>query len=202
MFRKGKLFIIGVVYFVVMFALNKILPASMGAENGVIENLQLLWFFAGFYQCYRLSREKLPEWGGWQQALWYAGMIFFFLVTMREISWGRTFLLHPDGRMYEYKEMGLYGKMVHPMVGILIAAFLYLCYKAKIWIYLKLVKLPSLMLGQTLLFVVCQWLAEHKKTSFFKGDLAEELAEFGAYMMVYFLLLDLAENTRKLKTKE
>lgn len=177
-------------YFIIMFGLNMILPGWTGEENSLIENLQMLWLIGGFYYCYKLTKEKLPDWGGCQKALWYGGMIFFFLVIMRELSWGRTFFVHPDGSIYKYSEMGLYGKLVHPTVGILIAAFLYLMYSAKVWKFFQLIKLPVVPLGQTLLFITAQWLAEHHRLSFFSGDVAEELAEFGAYMMLFYILCD------------
>lgn len=199
MFRRDKLSIIALIFFVAMFGLNIVLPKSFGDENGVIENIQMLWLAAGFVYCGILSRKELPSWGGSQKALWYAGMIFFFLCIMREISWGRALFPHPDGTPLEYSEMGLYGKLVHPMVGVLIASFIYLCYRAKVWLFLKFVKLPTFLTGQLILFVIVQWFAEHKKFKFFAGDVAEELTEFGAYMLLYFILKDLAKELESKK---
>lgn len=198
MFRKDNLFIPGIIFFIAMFPLNLVLPKWTGVENGLIENIQMLWLFAGMYYCYKLTKEDLPDWGGVQKALWYAGIIFFFMVIMREISWGRALFPHPDGSPLEYKEMGLYGKMVHPMVGVLIVSFLYLCYRAKLWLFIKAAKLPITLTGQMVLFVIAQWLAEHKKLKFFAGDVAEELTEFGAYMILFMLLYDMV---KALKTK-
>lgn len=72
---------------------------------------------------------------------------------MREISWGRVFFTNPDGGMIEYSQMGLYGKLVHPMVGILIVSMLILLYKARIWRMLKIVKIPVKSFSLLLLFI-------------------------------------------------
>lgn len=197
LFRKDKLFIPGIVFFVAMFFLKMILPRWTGVENGVIENLQMLWLFAGMYYCYKQTRIDHPDWGGCQKALWYAGMIFFFMVIMREISWGRALFPHPNGKPLEYSEMGLYGKLVHPMVGILCATFLYLIYKAKVWLFLKTVKLPIGLTIQLTMFVIVQWFAEHRKIKFFAGDVAEELTEFGAYMILFMILYDIIQELKK-----
>lgn len=45
---------------------------------------------------------------------------------MREISWGRVFFTNPDGGTIQYSQMGLYGKLVHTLVGILIVTMLIL----------------------------------------------------------------------------
>lgn len=197
MFRKDKLFIPGIVFFVAMFFLKMVLPRSAGAENGIIENLQMLWLFAGMYYCYKQTSVEHPDWGGCQKALWYAGMIFFFMVIMREISWGRALLPQTKHNPVEYSQLGLYGKMVHPIVGILSASFLYLLYRAKVWLFLKFAKLPIGLTTQLILFVIVQWIAEHKKVKFFAGNVAEELSEFGAYMILFMILYDIIQELKK-----
>lgn len=197
MFRKDNWFKTGWCYFVVMFILEMILPEWTGEENGVIENLQLLWLLAGFYYCWEMRGAQLAGWGGNPQALWRAGMIYFFLLIMREISWGRTFFIMPDGRMIEYSQMGLYGKMVHPLVGILILLAFWFCYRAKIWRMLLLVKLPAKSFALLLLFILLTWIAEKQDFTGFHGEVCEELAEFGAYMMMHYLLRDMGSRLKK-----
>lgn len=106
---------------------------------------------------------------------------------MREISWGRVFFTNPDGGMIEYSQMGLYGKLVH---GILIIIMLILLYKARIWRMLKMVKIPVKSFALLLLFIFFSWVGERTNFTGFHGQVAEELAEFGAYMMMYMLLKD------------
>lgn len=109
MFKKDNWFIGGWVYLVVMFILEMVLPPWMGDENGPIENLQMLWLIAGWYYCWKMRSADFRQWGGSVQSLSKAGMIYFFLLIMREISWGRALLTHPDGSHYEYSEMGVLG---------------------------------------------------------------------------------------------
>ena len=109
---------------------------------------------------------------------------------MREISWGRVFFTNPDGGMIQYSQMGLYGKLVHPMVGILIVSMLILLYKSRIWRILKIVKIPVKSFSLLLLFIFFSWVGERTNFTGFHGQVAEELAEFGAYMMMYVLVKD------------
>ena len=120
---------------------------------------------------------------------------------MREISWGRVFFTNPDGGIIQYSQMGLYGKLVHPMVGILILSMLILLYKACIWRMLNIVKIPVKSFSLLLLFIFFSLVGERTNFTGFHGQVAEELAEFGAYMMMYVLLKD-ADKILRLFAKE
>lgn len=190
MFRNDSFFKLGWLYFIIMFILEAILPEWVGAENGIIENLQMLWLIGGMFYCIKAHSYKYSDWGGSSKALWKAGTIYFFLLIMREISWGRVFFTNPDGGMIEYSQMGLYGKLVHPMVGILILSMLILLYQARLWRILPIVKIPVKSFALLLLFIFFSWVGERTNFTGFHGKVAEELAEFGAYMMMYMLLKD------------
>lgn len=176
------------IYFLLLIPLNTILPASWGDENSVVENIQLICLIAAAIMCYRYRNESLKYWGGSQKALCYAGTLFFFLLTMREISWGRAFLLHPNGRIYQYSEMGLYGQMVHPLVCVLIALLLVLLYRSKFWKIFSLIKFPVKPFILLLLFVLMSWIGEKGHIDIFHGELAEELSELGVYIMMVCLV--------------
>ena len=180
-----------------MLLLKNYLPAWTGKENGVIENLQLLWLFAGFYYCYRIPTLQLQIAYKQATALRKAGMIYFFLLFMREISWGSTFFLNPDGSMLQYSQMGLYGKMVHPIVGILIITLISLLYRARIWEILRKIEFPAKSFCLLLLFILAAWIAERTSCAYFHGEVAEELAEFGAYMMMFFLVYSTGKELKK-----
>lgn len=190
MLRKDRFFTLGWLYFIFMFILAAILPEWVGDENGIIENLQLLWLLAGMYYCIQAHSRSFADWGGKPKALWNAGAIYFFLLIMREISWGRTFITMPDGSMIQYSQMGLYGKIVHPLVGLLIVSALVLLYRARVWKFLYLVKIPVKSFALLLLFIFFSWVGERTNFIGFHGQVAEELTEFGAYMMMYVLLRD------------
>ncbi len=191
----------GWLYFFVMFVLEMVLPEWVGDENGIIENLQMLWLFAGCYYCYKMRFCPQKSWGGHVPSLWYAGMLYYFLLVMREISWGRVFFISAEGEIIQYSEMGLYGKMVHPMETALIVILLVLLYRAKIWRTLLLVKLPLKSFILLLLFILMSYIGESIPSSFFYGQVGEELAEFGAYMMMYYIMRDMGERLRKQDAK-
>ena len=185
MFNKKDFFILGWIYFGLMFVLEAVLPEWMGDENGVIENLQMLWLFAGIVYCYKMASVKMYDWGGKQSSLWYAGSLFFFLLAAREVSWGRALFYHADGRMYKYSDMGLYGQLVHPMVGAILVLILLLLWRGKIIAFFKSIKFPTMDFVLLVLFIFMGWLGEKGNVTFFHGIIAEELAEFGAYMMMF-----------------
>lgn len=194
MLRRFSHFEIGLLYFVLMLLLEMFLPAWAGDENSIIENLQLLWLLGGFVYCYKNRKVKFRNWGGDSVSLWNAGMLYFFLLFMREISWGRVLLTNPDGSSVQYSQMGLYGKLVHPLVGVLLVVLLVLLYRARVWSMLCSIQFPAKSFVVLLLFIFAAWLAEKGKYTGFHGQVAEELAEFGAYMMMYFLLRDAGEQ--------
>lgn len=188
MFIKGEWFKAGWLYFIIMFALEAVLPDWVGDENGVIENLQMLWLFGAFYLCVKAQNTQMCNWGGHTASLWRGGMIYFFLLIMREINWGRTLLTHPDGSYYQYSDMGLYGQLVHPLVGVLLVALLVNLWRGRVWRFLQLVKVPALDFALLLLFILMAWVGEKANFTGFHGMVGEELAEFGAYMMMFRLL--------------
>lgn len=173
-----------------MFILEAILPEWVGDENGIIENLQMLWLIGGMLYCIKTHSCKYADWSGSSKALWKAGTIYFFLLIMREISWGRVFFTNPDSGMIQYSQMGLYGKLVHTLVGILIVTMLILLYQARIWRVLLITKLPVKSFSLLLLFIFFSWVGERTNFTGFHDQVAEELAKFGAYMMMYMLLKD------------
>ena len=86
-----------------MFILEAILPEWVGDENGIIENLQMLWLIGGMLYCIKTHSCKYADWSESSKALWKAGTIYFFLLIMREISWGRVFFTNPDsGAKWDY----------------------------------------------------------------------------------------------------
>ena len=196
---KKDTFILGWIYFGLMFILEAVLPEWMGNENSVIENLQILWFFAGIWYCYKMASTPMYDWGGKQSSLWYAGSIFFFLLAAREVSWGRALFYHADGRMYKYSDMGLYGQLVHPMVGALLVLVLFLLWRGKIVAFLKSIKFPTMDFVLLLAFILMGWIGEKANIALFHGMVAEELAEFGAYMMMFQIVKRVGDELKSRK---
>lgn len=140
MFRKDPLFIPGWIYFFLMFPLASRLPESFGCENGIIENLQIFWLFGGLILCSAAHDHRFQDWGGRPYTLWKAGILYYFLLIMREISWGRTFFPTANGGF---------------------------------------------------------WVGERTAFFLFSGELAEELAEFGAYMMMFMMTKEAEQRLRQ-----
>lgn len=86
--------------------------------------------------------------------------------------------------MIQYSQMGLYGKLVHTLVGILIVTMLILLYQARIWRALLITKLPVKSFSLLLLFIFFSWVGERTNFTGFHGQVAEKLAKFGAYMLL------------------
>lgn len=106
--------------------------------------------------------------------------------------------MHPDGSTYQYSEMGLYGQLVHPLVGILLVVLMYLLYRAKGWRFIQVIEFPTKSFFLLLLFIFMSWLGEKGNFSVFHGELAEELAELGVYLMMVYLVNDsLKKQTSK-----
>lgn len=178
------------VFFVLLLPLNYILPASWGRENGVVETLQLVLLAACIGVFVRSYSWRLVDWHGDKKSLCCSGGITFFLLLMREISWGRVLILRPDGSSSQYSDLGLYGQLVHPMIAVLIIVALICLYRARVWRIFKFVKLRYKYILALVLFIVMARVAECHLVAWYSGNLAEELAELGAYMMLLYLLRD------------
>lgn len=185
MFYNDKWFKLGWLYLLLLYPLEMFLPSWTGNENGLLENLQMLWLLGGFAYAFNLRlKSNLPT----RMALWNAGIIYFFLLGMREISWGRAILQHADGRAYTYSDMGIFGQLVHPFIVVLIIAMLYFIYKGRLLELLYKLKVPAKSFVLLLMFIFASWVAERKGWLGFRGEVAEELSEFGAYMMMFCLM--------------
>ena len=202
MFRKSKLWLPGGIYLVAIFVLKAILPVWTGDENSVLENIQMLCLASGFIFCWRMLSRPLEDWGGDQKSLWYAGMIYFFTLFMRELSWGRTLFHHPDGSMYRYSDMGLYGQLVHPLVGVLIVLMLFLLWRAKLWRFLAQVKVSAVNFVLLLAFIFSGWMGEKGPCTWFHTPVAEELSEIGAYAMMVYLVYEMVAAALNLQSKQ
>ena len=191
-----KWYLQGWLYFGALVPLTLLLPDWWGKENGIVENLQLLWLLAGMVYCWRMRLAKQTILTENASKIWSAGIIYFFLLFMREISWGRVFFTNASDGMLEYQQMGLYGKLVHPMVTALIILALVLIVKAKIWHILKRIKLPLKSFVLLVLFIGMSWIGEKGSIPILHSQVLEELAEFGAYMMMYYIVKDLGSRLK------
>lgn len=192
-----KYCVAGWIFLLLMPFLKAYLPNSWGDENGVVENLQMLWLVFGGLCCYQMARKKdLPNWGGNPKALWYSGAIFFVLLIGRELSWGRALFMDANGHMIQWEDMGFWGIIAHPFIGCLIFLMLYLLWRSKFWIFIFRIRknFPYSELCLFFIFVFSQYVAEHLHCSYWDGELAEELAEIGAYIVMEWLTRKIAAD--------
>jgi len=81
------------------------------------------------------------------------------------------------------------------MFRIIIA--LVMLYYGKLWRPLAIIKLPIKSFVLLLLFIFMAWVGERTNFTGFHGQVAEELAEFGAYMMMFYITRDLGERMQQ-----
>lgn len=195
-----KYCVAGWIFLLLMPLFKAFLPNSWGDENGVVENLQMLWLVLGALWCYQMARKNdLPNWGGSAKALWYSGAIFFLLLIGRELSWGRALFMDANGHMIQWEDMGFLGIIAHPFIGCLIFLMFYLLWRSKFWIFIfrmwKNFAYPELCL--LFIFIFLQYVAEHLHFSLWDGELAEELAETGAYIVMEWMTRKTAADFKR-----
>ena len=122
-FDLGTVLILFMAIFVFSFAWG--LPEKFGYENGLIENIQLIVLFVGFYlSCTAKEYKKF--------------FIFVALVIstllLREINCGRTLFFaveEKENTFYKWKELK-YGYLAHPIFGFYIVMILFYFIKNKL----------------------------------------------------------------------
>ena len=170
-----------VFYIPFVLIIKDFLPPEIARENGPIENFQLVLVTLGVYLCwqaFKKCRKSLDRY------IWQAGMLFYLLLFGRELSWGRALFMHANGEMAEWCEMGLYGKLVHPLIGVAIACLLLLFYKGKFLSFLKARKMPMWDLIFLFIFIILVDISEHWNLSIFHGEIDEELFECAMYFQM------------------
>lgn len=181
-----------IIYIPFVFIVKDFLPQNIARENGPIENFQLILLAVGVYLCWQAMKKTDIK---YDKYIWQAGMLFYILLFGRELSWGRAILMHDDGTMPQWSDLGLYGQIAHPLIGI---ALVYLCilfYRGVFFHFLTTVKIPMWDLVFLILFVVLVDVSEHYDFSIFHGEIDEELFECA----MYFEMLRVTEYVKSHK---
>lgn len=166
------------IYIPFVFIVKEFLPQNIACENGAIENFQLVLLAVGVYLCWQVMKKTNIK---YDRYIWQAGMLFYILLFGRELSWGRAVLMRDDGTMPQWSDLGLYGQIAHPLIGI---ALVYLCilfYRGGFFRFLTTVKIPMWDLVFLVMFVVLVDISEHYNFSIFHGQIDEELFECAMY---------------------
>ena len=180
------------IYIPFVFIVKEFLPQNIARENGPIENFQLVLLAVGVYLCWQAMKKTNIK---YDKYIWQAGMLFYILLFGRELSWGRALLMRDDGTMPQWSDLGLYGQLAHPLIGI---ALVYLCilfYRGGFFRFLTAVKIPMWDLVFLIMFVVLVDVSEHYDFSIFHGEIDEELFECA----MYFEMLRITEYVKNHK---
>ncbi len=181
-----------IIYIPFVFFIKNFLPENVARENGPIENFQLVLLAIGVYLCWQaLKKTNIKT----DKYVWQAGALFYVLLFLREISWGRALLMRPYGMMPQWNELGLYGVIAHPLIGVAIVYLLILFYRGRFFSFLKNAQIPLWDLLFLVMFVILVDISEHYNFSIFNGMIDEELFECA----MYFEMLRITSFIKKYK---
>lgn len=167
-----------IIYIPFVFIVKEFLPQNIARENGPIENFQLVLLAVGVYLCWQAMKKTNIK---YDKYIWQAGMLFYILLFGRELSWGRAVLMREDGTMPQWRDLGLYGQIAHPLIGIAMVSLCILFYRGGFFHFLTTVKIPMWDIVFLVMFVVLVDISEHYDFSIFHGEIDEEFFECAMY---------------------
>lgn len=103
--------------------------------------------------------------------------------------------MRPYGMMPQWNELGLYGVIAHPLIGVAIVYLLILFYRGRFFSFLKNAQIPLWDLLFLVMFVILVDISEHYNFSIFNGMIDEELFECA----MYFEMLRITSFIKKYK---
>lgn len=161
------------VIFVLVFNIQEI------EENSLLENFQCVALVLGFFYCL-FSKSPFKK-------LFVFGALVFFLMFMREISYGRVIFAQIEGEpnhFYSWSHFK-YGYLAHIIIGLYIAFCALFALVNKLWIsgyeLVKKVKFPILPFFVCVVSVVAQLLSE----KYLHNTIIEETSELILYFSLF-----------------
>ena len=158
-----------------------VLPEKYGYENGLIENIQILVLFVGFYWAWTAKAYK--------KLFTFVALVISILI-LREINCGRTLFFAVPGKentFYKWKEL-TYGYLVHPAFGFYIVMVLFYFVKNKLFSdviqIVKKFRFPVFSIFCFVFFVLFGLYAERKMHNL----VIEEFAELFVYVFLVQML--------------
>ena len=116
------------------------LPQSLGYENGVLENIQMVFLFLALITAFKAPINK--------KFFRFAGLVIIILI-LREVNCGRTLFFAVPGtvnQFYGWKEIK-YGWLAHPLYGLYIAStglyFIFNKLYINLWNLIREIKFPA-----------------------------------------------------------
>jgi len=166
-----------------------VFPPWTGWENGPVENLQVVAYAIGFIQAGIIAYRSEGSW----RALWLAIMPIWFLLAMRELSWGAVFHdpsgFDGHGPTYKASQLLWYNAAVGPIAAAIFLLGAVSAVKGKVWRLLpdiaarrQIPWLECLMAG---ICVILMTAAEHHMGMSLdailgEGQIFEEMVELAA----------------------
>ncbi|MBR1775486.1 hypothetical protein IJ750_00225 [bacterium] len=148
------------------------LPAEYGYENGLLENMQMIFLFGACIMGFCVKKNK--------KFFKFVSLVIIILM-LREINCGRTLFFPIPGEVnayYGWKDIK-YGYLAHPIYGLYIASvvvyFLWNKLFINLWNIIKNVKFPVWNILLMILGIVLGLYAEKATHNFVFEEMAELL---------------------------
>ena len=169
------------------YPLSQILPPECGWENGLIENTQAVLLLFGAMFCFNCAYYSVKGLGytlGW----------LYFIMFMRELSWGRVFFptgIDELGPKFMSMSSIPHHDFINAAIGLAIVILLYGLYKYMPWRkFIFEIPFPVISAAVGIAALVLQYGGEHvwfTALSHAQNQLLEEFAE----MIVYTDMLNM-----------
>ena len=168
---------------VLIYPCVKYLPPHFGYENGVIENLQMVFLLIAFLLCLKAKTNK---------KLFRFSALVILIIALREVNCGRTLFFPVPGvenAFYSWKDIK-YGYLAHPIYGLYIAYVAFYFLKNKLFIPLfEIIKKVALPFWNILFLISGILLAEYaeKCTENFVFEEMSELLIYASLIGIIYL---------------
>lgn len=133
MFKSGYILL---TFAIILIPLSFILPIECSYENHLLENLEIIILFTGII----LSIYKIVHTSKFNN-FYISCSIFYFVMILRELSWGRVFypigLKNNGEKIYMSIHDIWYGPIVYPLITLLIILAIILLIKCYVYCHHK-----------------------------------------------------------------
>lgn len=191
-FSFQKINLLAILAGILSILLTKIFNIQEIQENSLLENAQCIALILGFIYC---IFSKTP-----MKKLFILGGLIFFLLFLREISYGRVFFAQIEGspgNFYSWSHYK-YGFLAHILIGIYIG----ICAIYAIWnkIWLNIFEILTKIKLQIMPFLFCaicttvQILSE----KFLHNTIIEETSELILYFSLFSICYIYLQKTKEL----
>ncbi len=196
---------------VCFFTASFFLPIEYSFENHFLENFEVVVLIVGMCLSVYKFKEKNRQITGVTKPFYAGCGILFFIMILRELSWGRVFYpigVKPNGEeLYMSVHNIWYGEFIYPIVALLAIGAVFCLIKS--YMYCKRHEIvwdvPIIhFIYFVVMMVISQCVFEKEIIGFLNpyNQLLEESAELTAYFALVFFIYDWAFVNFKGKMKK